>query len=159
MTHLADIRSILLCWIGIVLSLASTAQAEDIYFHGSLQGTKYDFSLREGDIDPASPERGYVEISITTVRALDVILVTRMGLQPDADNPPRTKGRRINASPGAPRKERFTLYLDEIGLESPGEGLIGMLLRFPLSQFDQNLIARYRSDGSRVILSELSPLY
>jgi hypothetical protein len=115
----------------ITLLISSGVGAESQYFNRSIQGTKYKLSFIGGAMDPADPDRGFVELDLITFQSLDLILAARSSLEPDVQQ--RYQTRRINASVGTPRKEHFIFYLDELGLEESSQGLMSMVFVFPVS--------------------------
>lgn len=135
--------------ISILLITPSEVVADRVYFNGSIQGVKYGLSFVEGTIDPSFPDRGYIEMDLITVRSFDLILFARKGLDEDA-GPPTRRVQRINASAGAPRKEHFMVYLDNLGLEDSGQGLLAIIIAFPIQIKNQTLVVAYRSDGEKV---------
>lgn len=141
--------------LGALLALLSSsgAWARSLYFTRIIQGTKYNISFLEGAIDPADPDRGFVELDLSTMQRLDVVLAARSGEIPNLRQ--HYQVRNINASVGTPRKEHFTFYLDQFGFEQPTQGLMSMVFVFPLPGLNHTATVAYRSDGTQVRFEEV----
>lgn len=135
--------------MAILLLAPLEAAADRVYFKGSIQGVKYDLSFVEGKVDPGYPERGYIELNLITVRSIDIILLARKGLGEDAGLP-RRQVKRIEASAGTPRKEHFMIYLNNLGLEDSGQGLLAIVIGFSIQIKNQTMAVVYQSDGEKV---------
>jgi hypothetical protein len=137
-----------------VLLLISGVRAESQYFNRSIQGTKYKLSFIEGALDPADPDRGYVELNLTTFQSLDLVLAARYSWQANVQQ--RYQTRRVNASVGTPRMENFVFFLNELGIEESTQGLMSMVFVFPVSGARNHAATVvYNYDGETVRFQEV----